>query len=55
LKINGNSIENIKSSDDALKILLGKAGEKVSFTVKRGEQIITIEVVREPLPLDNQH
>ncbi|MHC4952238.1 MAG: PDZ domain-containing protein [Planctomycetota bacterium] len=50
LKIDGNNIEQIKSSEDAQKFLLGKSGEKVSFTVKRGEQIITFEVVREPLP-----
>ena len=50
LKVNGNSIEHIKSSKDAQKYLFGKVGKKVCFTVKRNEQIITFEVVREPLP-----
>ena len=50
LKIDGNSIEHIKSSAAAQNRLLGKAGEKVTLTVKRGEEIITFEITREPLP-----
>jgi len=49
LKVNGNSISNIKSSGEALNLLSGKAGEKVVLTVKRGEQILTFEIEREPL------
>lgn len=49
LKINGTSIENIKSSSEAQNFLIGKAGEKVTITVKRGEQLITFEIVRESL------
>ena len=50
LKVNGNSISHIKSSADALNLLLGKVGEKVVLTVKRGEQIFTFEIERVPLP-----
>jgi hypothetical protein len=50
LKVNGNSISNIKSSGEALNLLSGKAGEKVVLTVKRGEQILTFEIEREPSP-----
>jgi len=50
LKVNGNSISHIKSSGDALNLLSGKAGEKVVLTVKRGEQTLTFEIEREPLP-----
>jgi hypothetical protein len=50
LKVNGNDISDIKSSDDALNLLSGKAGEKVVLTVKRGEQILTFEIERAPLP-----
>ena len=50
LKLNGNSISHIESSGDALTLLLGKAGEKVALTVKRGEQILIFEVERAPSP-----
>ena len=50
LKVDGNDISDIKSSDDALNLLSGKAGEKVVLTVKRGEQILTFEIEREPSP-----
>lgn len=50
LKVNGNSISHIESSGDALKLLSGKAGEKVVLTVKRGEQILTFEIERAPSP-----
>jgi hypothetical protein len=50
LKVNGNSISHIKSSSEALNLLSGKAGEKVVLTVKRGEQILTFEIERKPLP-----
>jgi hypothetical protein len=47
LKVNGNSISDIKTTSDALKLLSGKAGEKISLTVKRGDQILTFEIERE--------
>jgi hypothetical protein len=50
VEVNGNSISDIKSSSDALNLLFGKAGEKVVLTVKRGQQILTIEIERAPLP-----
>jgi hypothetical protein len=50
LKVDGNDISDIKSSGDALNLLSGKAGEKVVLTVKRGEQILTFEIEREPSP-----
>jgi len=50
LKIDGNSIPHGMSSGDALNLLLGKAGEKVVLTVKRGEQILTFEIERAPMP-----
>jgi len=50
LKIDGNSILHGMSSSDALNLLLGKAGEKVALTVKRGEQILTFEIERSPSP-----
>jgi hypothetical protein len=50
LKVNGNDISDIKSSDDALNLLSGKAGEHVVLTVKRGKQILTFEIEREPSP-----
>ena len=50
VEVNGNSISDIKSSSDALNLLFGKAGEKVALTVKRGQQILTIEIERAPLP-----
>ena len=50
LKVNGNDISHIKSSDDALSLLLGKAGDKVVLTIKRGEQILTFEIERLPMP-----
>lgn len=50
LKVNGNSISHIESPEDALTELSGKAGEKVILTVKRGEQILTFEIEREPMP-----
>jgi len=50
LEVDGNSISHAQSSGEALNLLLGKAGEKVVLTVKRGEQILTFEIVRAPLP-----
>ncbi len=50
LTINGNSISHIKSSEDAQNMLIGKIGEKVILTVQRGEQIVTFEIERAPLP-----
>ena len=49
LKVNGNDISHIKSSGDALSLLLGKAGEKVVLAVKRGEQTLTFEIERVPI------
>ena len=50
LKVNSNSISHIESTGDILTLLSGKAGEKVALTVKRGEQILTFEIERVPLP-----
>ena len=50
LKVDGNSIQHDMSSGDALTLLSGKAGEKVVLTVKRGEQILTFEIERAPMP-----
>ncbi|MHC4203663.1 MAG: PDZ domain-containing protein [Planctomycetota bacterium] len=50
LKVDGNSIPHDMSSGDALTMLSGKAGEKVVLTVKRGEQVLTFEIEREPSP-----
>ena len=50
LKVDGNNISHAQSSGDALTLLSGKAGEKVALTVKRGEQILTFEIERVPLP-----
>ncbi len=50
LKVDGNSISHIKSSSEALNLLSGKAGEKVVLTVMRGEQILTFEIERAPMP-----
>ncbi|MHC4166854.1 MAG: PDZ domain-containing protein [Planctomycetota bacterium] len=52
LKVDGNEISHVKSSGDALNLLTGKAGERVSLAVKRGEQILTFEIERAPLPKD---
>ncbi len=49
LEVNGKSISHVKSSDDALNLLYGKAGEEVILTVKRGEQIFSFEIERVPL------
>ena len=49
LKVNGDSILHIKSPADAEIFLFGKIGEKTALTVKRAEQILTFEIVREPL------
>ena len=50
LKVNGNGISHIESSSDALSLLSGKVGEKVTLTVKRGDQILTFEIERAPAP-----
>jgi hypothetical protein len=50
LKVNGNSVSHVESSGDALNLFSGKAGEKVTLTVKRGEQILEFEIERAPLP-----
>ena len=50
LKVDGNSISHIETPLDAQSLLLGKAGEKVLLTVKRGEQVVTFEIERSPLP-----
>lgn len=50
LKVNGSSIETVRSGSEALNLMRGKAGEKAVLTVQRGEQILTIEVIREPWP-----
>jgi hypothetical protein len=50
LKVDSNDISDIKSSSEAMNLLSGKAGEKISLTVKRGDQILTFEIEREPSP-----
>ncbi len=50
LKVDGNSIPHDMSSGDVLGLLSGKAGEKVVLTVKRGEQILSFEIERAPIP-----
>ncbi|MHC4215073.1 MAG: PDZ domain-containing protein [Planctomycetota bacterium] len=50
LKVNGNDISHIKTSTDAQNLFLGKIGEKVVLTIKRGEQILTFEIERLPMP-----
>ena len=48
LKVDDKNIPHDMPSGDALNLLSGKAGEKVTLTVKRGEQILTFEIEREP-------
>ena len=50
VQVNGKDISHIESPTDALDLFFGKAGESVALTVKREEQILTVEIVREPLP-----
>lgn len=50
LEVNGEGVSHIKNPVEARNQLLGKAGEKVLLTVKRGEEILTLEIIREPLP-----
>ena len=50
IKVNGDGISHIKSKEDALILLFGKAGETIALTVKRDKQILTFEIERESLP-----
>jgi carboxyl-terminal processing protease len=50
LKVDDKSIPHDMSSNDAMTVLSGKAGEKVALTIKRGEEILTFEIERAPLP-----
>jgi len=50
LKVDDKNIPHDMPSGDALNLLSGKAGEKVTLTVKREEQILTFEIEREPSP-----
>jgi len=50
LKVDDNIVPHDMSSGDALTLLSGKAGEKVVLTVKRGEQVLTFEIERAPMP-----
>jgi carboxyl-terminal processing protease len=46
LKVNDKDITHITTIRGALKVLHGDPGEKVKFTVQRGEQILNFEVER---------
>jgi len=50
IKVGGKDISQIKIPGDALKILVGPAGEMLSITVKRDEQVLDFNVERVPLP-----
>jgi len=52
LEVNGSDISHIKSSADALNLLLGKAGEKIALTIKRADHTLTFEIERVPVPVD---
>ena len=49
IRVNGDSISHVKSTEDAMILLFGKIGDKVTLTVKREEQLLTFEVERGPL------
>ena len=50
IRVNGKDVSHITTSGDALKILRGPAGEMLSITVKRDEQVLDFNVERVPLP-----
>ena len=50
IRVNGEDVSHITTSDDALKVLRGPAGEILSITVKRNEQALDFDVERVPLP-----
>jgi hypothetical protein len=50
IKVDGKDTSQIKTSGDALKVLRGPAGEMLSITVKRNEQIFDFDVERVPPP-----
>jgi hypothetical protein len=50
IKVGGKDISQIKTPGDALKILVGPAGEILNITVKRNELILDFNVERVPFP-----
>ena len=49
IRVNGEDVSHIKTAGDSLKILSGLAGEILSITVKRNEQILDFDVERVPI------
>ncbi len=50
IKVGGKDISQIKTPGDALKILVGPAGEILNIMVKRDEQVLDFNVERVPFP-----
>jgi C-terminal processing protease CtpA/Prc len=48
IRVNGKDVSHITTSGDALKVLRGPAGEMLSITVKRNEQVLDFNVERVP-------
>ena len=48
LQVNGRNVAEIRTTADALKALSGAAGTKISLTVKRRNETLTLEVRRAP-------
>lgn len=48
VRVNGKDVSHITISGDALKVLRGPAGEILSITVKRNEQVLDFDVERIP-------
>ena len=48
LRVNGRDVTDIRTTADTLKALRGAAGTKISLTVKRGNETLTLEVRRAP-------
>jgi hypothetical protein len=49
IRVNGKDVSHITTPGDALKVLRGPAGEILSITVKRNEQILDFDAERVPL------
>jgi hypothetical protein len=50
IRVGGKDISQIQTPGDVLKVLRGPAGEILSITVKRGEQVLDFNVERVPRP-----
>ena len=46
LAINSKDVSHVTTMSEAMELLRGRAGEKVSLTVRRGEQILSFDVRR---------